>query len=205
LISIDEEADEMDFKVIDLGSSFPLARTSQNIEVTTPEYLPPDILDYIDNKQSFFGLGGVTSASGMNSTTAGFGSDLSVRHNPWSIDVWSFGAILLEMVIGFPLWLSYKGRILKDGMSSVCMLGLFGVQGRVNKKISEKQKDIIKRLKLVLSKQFSPELSLGPGLNHDSEFLDLLDRMLDINPKNRISPKEIIDHPFINGGSNQTD
>ncbi len=54
-------------------------------------------------------------------------NDLSAKHQPWSIDVWSFGAILLEMVIGFPLWLSYKGRIIKDDMTSVCMLGLFGV------------------------------------------------------------------------------
>jgi hypothetical protein len=54
-------------------------------------------------------------------------NDLSFKHQAWSIDVWSFGAILLEMVIGFPLWLSYKGRIVKDELSSVCMIGLFGV------------------------------------------------------------------------------
>ena len=33
---------------------------------------------------------------------------------PWSIDIWSLGAILLEIVTGFPLWLSYKGRIVKE-------------------------------------------------------------------------------------------
>lgn len=130
----------MTFKIIDLGSSFPLARTSQNIEITTPEYLPPDILDYIDTKQSLFG----GANANINATTT---YDLSARHQPWSIDVWSLGAILLEMVIGFPLWLSYKGRIIKDEMSSVCMLGLFGVQGRVNKKISEKQRDISRRIR----------------------------------------------------------
>jgi len=44
------------------------------------------------------------------------------------------GAILLEIVIGFPLWLSYKGRIVKEGKnsndpsgSSTCMTGLFGI------------------------------------------------------------------------------
>ena len=59
--------------------------------------------------------------------------------------MWSLGAILLEFVIGFPLWLSYKGRIVKeqsrgeeDGTGSVCMTGLFGIQGRVPKKIAGK-------------------------------------------------------------------
>lgn len=54
---------------------------------------------------------------------------------PWSIDVWSLGAILVEFVIGFPLWLSYKGRIVKEsrmkdneeGLGSMCMTGLFGI------------------------------------------------------------------------------
>jgi len=39
---------------------------------------------------------------------------LDNRLKPWSLDVWSFGAILLEIVIGFPLWMSYKGRIIKE-------------------------------------------------------------------------------------------
>jgi serine/threonine protein kinase len=58
--------------------------------------------------------------------------------NAWSIDVWSMGAILLEIVTGFPLWLSYKGRIIKEGVdeqSGMMMHGLFGIQGRVTKKI----------------------------------------------------------------------
>ena len=59
----------------------------------------------------------------------------------WSIDVWSMGAILLEMLTGFPLWMSYKGRISKDDsdeQSGTMMTGLFGTQGRVNKKIITK-------------------------------------------------------------------
>jgi len=41
------------FKVIDFGSSFPLSKISQYLEITTPEYLAPEILDYMDVKQSF--------------------------------------------------------------------------------------------------------------------------------------------------------
>ncbi len=38
--------------------------------------------------------------------------DIIHKLSPWSIDVWSLGAILIEIVTGFPLWLSYKGRII---------------------------------------------------------------------------------------------
>jgi serine/threonine protein kinase len=41
-------------------------------------------------------------------------NDLSRKLFPWSLDVWSLGAIILECLIGFPLWLSYKGRIVKE-------------------------------------------------------------------------------------------
>ena len=56
---------------------------------------------------------------------------------PWSIDIWSLGAILLEAVIGFPLWLTYKGRIVMENNNkksgnqeehgSSLMTGLFSV------------------------------------------------------------------------------
>lgn len=44
------------------------------------------------------------------------GDSISKRIHPWSIDVWSMGAIFLEILIGFPLWMSYKGRIIKEGI-----------------------------------------------------------------------------------------
>lgn len=60
---------------------------------------------------------------------------------------------MLEMVVGFPLWLTYKGRIVKENNTqnaSLCMTGLFAIQGRVPKKISVKQVQILKSLKKVL-------------------------------------------------------
>jgi len=35
------------------------------------------------------------------------------RMHPWSIDIWSFGIILVELTIGFPVWMAYKGRIVR--------------------------------------------------------------------------------------------
>ena len=132
------EGEDVRFKLIDLGSSFPFEAINDKVELTTPEYLPPEILDYLGNKAKLL--------------------DVEViAQNPWSLDVWSFGCILLEMVTGFPLWLSYKGRIHQELegnqiLSSGCMTGLFGVQGRVPKKIIQKQLHIAANLKSILKK-----------------------------------------------------
>ena len=37
--------------------------------------------------------------------------ELNETMKPWSIDMFSMGAILLEIFTGFPLWLSMKGRM----------------------------------------------------------------------------------------------
>jgi len=37
------------------------------------------------------------------------------------------------------------------------------------------------------------------GLDKDENFMDLIQRMLDFNPQSRISPEEIISHPFVAG------
>ena len=53
-------------------------------------------------------------------------------------DVWSLGSILLEVLSGFPLWLSLKSRVLAlDGQTRI-NVGMFGVAGRDNAKIMAK-------------------------------------------------------------------
>jgi serine/threonine protein kinase len=37
-------------KIIDFGSSFSFAKLNSSIELTTPEYLAPDILEFLDSK-----------------------------------------------------------------------------------------------------------------------------------------------------------
>ena len=54
---------------------------------------------------------------------------------PWSYDVWSLGAILLELLTGFPLWLSLKSRVSLSSGKSQIGYGLLGVPGRDTKKI----------------------------------------------------------------------
>ena len=57
----------------------------------------------------------------------------------WSIDMWSLGVILIESVIGFPVWMSYKGRIVNGDVASKLITGVFGVQGRTPAKIASLQ------------------------------------------------------------------
>jgi len=38
-------------KIIDFGTSFDFSRVNQKVEITTPEYLPPEILEFVDFKQ----------------------------------------------------------------------------------------------------------------------------------------------------------
>jgi len=118
-------------KVIDFGSSFDFSKANSAIELTTPEYLPPEVLEFIEFKK-------------MNMGHA-YNDEVKQKLNiegklwQWSIDVWSLGVILLEVVMGYPIWMSYKGRIINNHtkMSSSVMLGLFGVSGREPRKISK--------------------------------------------------------------------
>jgi hypothetical protein len=87
---------------------------------------------------------------------------------PWSIDAWSFGVVLLEMVVGFPVWLSLKGRKTRGSKSSETMKGVFGVQGRLIVKIATIQREL--DVKHYLSRQV---LCLG-NLNNDESFINLL-------------------------------
>ena len=37
------------------------------------------------------------------------------RSAPHAVDMWALGAVLLEVVCGFPLWLAYKARVVDNG------------------------------------------------------------------------------------------
>ena len=93
----------------------------QGLSVSTPEYLAPEILDFLENRQQ-----------------RGPVEDLMMCMKPWSFDVWSLGTILLEICTGCPLWLSLKSRMVTSSGKSIVGTGLFGVCGRDGKKILQR-------------------------------------------------------------------
>ena len=106
-------------KIIDFGSSFDFSKVNDKVEITTPEYLPPEILDFAEFKK--MNIGNTYNETVMQQLK------IDRRLWQWSIDIWSLGVIILEMIIGFPVWMSYKGRVVLKDHSSNIMPGIFGV------------------------------------------------------------------------------
>lgn len=79
-------------KLIDFGSSFLFTNLKQ-FSMATPEYMPPEILNYIlyQNKMDY---------------DEEMLKKMEKYKNPWIIDVWSLGCITLEIITGVPLWMS---------------------------------------------------------------------------------------------------
>lgn len=71
--------------------------------------------------------------------------------NPWIIDMFSLGCVLLEIIVGVPLWMSLPLLVpSKIGMSYCQKEGLFAVKGRLFPEIINKQRKVISRLDEVL-------------------------------------------------------
>jgi len=189
IIDYDPESQSIrSLKVIDLGSAFLLNEEGRTIRnqcefvQSTPEYLPPEIHNFLSKR---------------------FTQQSNVRVQDFAqvsfiFDVWSLGSILLEVLSGFPLWLSLKSRVLMlDGHSRINM-GLFGVAGRDNAKIMTKQNQLfgsgLGNLISVLKKGF--DFSGNKWVN-DSDFIDLFNQIMCLHPGKRIHPEEILEHGFM--------
>lgn len=147
--------DIVDVKLIDFGSAFQFHNVTQ-ITATTPEYLAPEILDYLEQRNK-------NQKSNLSSAV-----QLNKNSQPWSFDVWSLGIILIEIVTGFPVWMSLKCRVSTVTGKSVLGQGLLGVQGREGKRILVKQQQVFKNIPQTLKKYECY------GLDHDKQFLDLM-------------------------------
>lgn len=176
LVETDENNDIVDIRIIDLGSAFQLEDIG-NLTGATPEYLPPEVLIILNN--SF--------KKGNNSQI----ENLSELVNSWSVDIWSLGAIILEIIIGLPHWISYKCKVSRGG-KDVFRQGFFSSKCRDLEKIRQKQRD--------LPMFFEEKLyNLVNFKSHEScnDLIDLLSKMMAWSPKDRISPDQLLHHPFI--------
>jgi len=84
----------MSVKLIDLGQSYLFSEINQLLAIKAPEYLPPEILENANYKTSKQKI------------------DFNTKVHLWSIDIWSFGMVLIEISLGIPLWFSNNGYII---------------------------------------------------------------------------------------------
>jgi len=174
LINIDPNSGSLNLKIIDFGSAYNWG-DSGNLRMATPEYMPPEFLNLL----------AVKNASG-NSI-----EQLAEISHPWSIDVWSLGAILIEIITGIPLWIPLKCKI-DNKNKTMLKYGLFAVKGRDYNKIYLKQKTLVENFNEILS-------SCLQKWCDSQELYDLLAKMMRWDPKSRISPASILKHPYLEG------
>ncbi|XP_067648667.1 mitogen-activated protein kinase 1-like [Haliotis asinina] len=106
-----------------------------------------------------------------------------------SIDVWSVGCILAEMLSNRPL---FPGKHYLDQLNHI--LGVLGSpsQEDLNCIINEKARGYIQSL------PFKPKVPWNRLFTKaDDKALDLLDKMLTFNPQKRITVEQSLSHPYL--------
>lgn len=154
-------------KLIDFGSMIPVDASWCCLQITTPEYMPPEILE--------------------SSSRGKIGE--KYKNCIWSLDVWSFGTMLLEIISGVPVWINMKCKVERKG-KLVDSQGLFASKGRNLPKIAFLQKQLVNDLKCKVGQYCFDWM--------DKElFLSFLGDALALNPLKRKSPEQLLAHPFL--------
>ena len=97
-------------------------------------------------------------------------NELIESSQPWSLDMWSLGTIVLEIVSGFPIWMQRSCHaILADGEEKYGT-GLFGLHAHNRKeyKVRQLQLQLVGDLPATLERFASYDLASDP------QFVDLL-------------------------------
>lgn len=106
-----------------------------------------------------------------------------------SIDIWSVGCILAEMLSNRPI---FPGKHYLDQLNHI--LGVLGSPTAEDLEciINEKARSYLQSL------PFKPKVPWTKMFPHaDSKALDLLDKMLTFNPHNRIGVEDALAHPYL--------
>jgi serine/threonine protein kinase len=160
-------------KMIDFGSAF-FINNPDNFSSNTPEYMCPEINDLSEKNASIKDITAFLKG---------------LKCHSWIVDMWSLGVTILEIIQSCPLWMNYKAKVVING-KAIFKTGLFGVKGRNNLKIFNRQQEVSNSVPKLVSE------SLVRDKNHQELLVDLLSQMLDFNYKCRISPFLALQHDF---------
>ena len=87
---------------------------------------------------------------------------------------------MLEILSGFPLWLSLKSRVRSLDGRQIINYGLFGVQGRDNAKILQKQQHVLASGMSHMRKAIKKGYDSGSNqLFDNAAFIELMGRLLE--------------------------
>jgi len=115
LVQIDGQS-FTEVKIIDFGSCYNY-HARGNIQMITSEYMPPEVIELLSGSKKYQNRKEKTQLEILNKIT-----------NSWSIDVWSLGAVLIEILSGIPHWLNYKCLVVREA-KNLLKTGLFAVKG----------------------------------------------------------------------------
>ena len=150
------------------NAQFDIIDYSRDLPDSYLAFMPPEVLKYFSNQ--------ITR------------QELFECSESWSIDVWSLGVIIVEILNGVPVNLEEPTKIrLVNGKSKLCS-GIF--TGTLDEILAQQIK-FTSRFQKRLNKLDCYELAKS------ASFADLLSKMLHFDPKNRISPLQIKHHDFV--------
>ena len=111
------------------------------------------------------------------------------------IDIWSLGCVFWEILTGIPL---FKGDKEKEVFKKICkLLGNPDEKNWPGVSKYKNYKNIMpeKKYRYILEEKIKEDKNLNPN-NFDDVTINLLKRMICINPKNRISIEDALNHPY---------
>uniref|UniRef100_A0A670YIB0 mitogen-activated protein kinase n=1 Tax=Pseudonaja textilis TaxID=8673 RepID=A0A670YIB0_PSETE len=113
---------------------------------------------------------------------------LNWMHYTQTVDIWSVGCIMAEMVTGRPL---FKGNDHLDQLTEIMKVTGTPTQDFVQKLQSQDAKNYIKKLPQVQKKDFAAILK-----NANASAVNLLEKMLVLDPEKRITASEALAHSY---------